>query len=495
MSTITVEVEHLSKTYGETRALRDVSLRFSGGEVHALMGENGSGKSTLVKLISGIVDPTDGRILVDGSPVSFSGPRDAMAAGIGTIHQDTALVPHLTVAQNIVLGKEPRSFPGVLGRGGRAIAQKWLDAIQAEISPDQPAGTLSIAGKQLVAIAKALSNQSRLLIFDEPTAALGDAETEHLLAQIDALRSRGIGIVYISHRISEVRRMADRLSVLKDGQLTHSGPDTVEEDEIVRLMIGREPDALFPELPAPRESIVLEGRGLRSASGLVDVPEFAVRHGEVVGIAGLDGSGRDVLARLLGGVERPAEGSLRVDGEELPKPSPVRAIRSGISFVPPDRRRQAIVDEFSIARTITQSSIWKFARGGVLGVRREYARAAAVGREMGVKTPDFRNGILTLSGGNQQKAVLSRAIVAESKVLVCDEPTAGVDVGARADIYGRFAQLATAGLGIVLSSSDMVELIGMCHRIVVIREGRVSEIVPASEATEERLIAAQLPQS
>lgn len=493
MAGLTVTTEGLAKTYGETRALRPIDIEFRAGEVHALMGENGSGKSTLVRLISGVVTPSAGRVLINGQPVALTSPREAISQGIGTIHQDSAIVPTLTVAQNITLGHEARALPGVLRRGVNATARRWLDAIQADIRPETPAGELTIAGQQLVAIAKALSNESRLLILDEPTASLGDAETEHLLAQIDALRARGIGIIYISHRISEVKRIADRISVLKDGQLTHSGPNTLQEDDIIRLMIGREPDALFPVVDEPRPTIVLRASDLRSADGQLEISHFELKHGEVVGIAGLDGSGRNTLARLLGGVERAQTGSLHLDGKEIVRPNPARSVRAGIAFVPPDRRRQAIIDEFSVAKTITQSAVWRFAVLGVLRLRAEYARAVTVRSEMGIKTADLRQRILTLSGGNQQKAILSRALVARSKVLVCDEPTAGVDVGSRADIYARFAELASGGLGIVLSSSDMVELIGMCHRIVVVRQGRISRIIPASEATEEILIAAQLP--
>lgn len=495
MSEPVVEVRGISKAYGETKALTDVSVGFAAGEVHALMGENGSGKSTLVKLISGIVSPTSGEVAMAGERVVFSTPREAISRGIGTIHQDSAIIPELTVAQNILLGHERKAMPGVLAPGARASAKGWLDAIQADIDPDAVAGRLSVAGKQLVAIAKALSNESRVLIFDEPTAALGDAETDHLLSQIGALRSRGIAIVYISHRIAEVKRLADRISVLKDGRLTHTGENTLDEADIIRLMIGREPDALFPTLQPPQPQVVLEASGMTSADGLIDVPAFEVRRGEVVGIAGLEGSGRGTLARLLGGVERAKSGTLAVNGRMINRPTPSTSVAAGISFVPPDRRRQAVIDQFSVARTMTQSSIRRFATVGVLRLRAEFSRARDTAQQMGVKSPDIRQSILTLSGGNQQKAILARALVAESDVLVCDEPTAGVDVGARADIYGRFAELASDGLGIVLSSSDMVELIGMCHRIVVIREGRISEVMPASEATEERLMAAQLPRA
>lgn len=488
-----VELVGLSKIYGETKALTDLTLNITGGEVHALMGENGSGKSTLVKLVSGIVSPSNGKILLDGQEVAFTGPADAIKCGIGTIHQDSMLVPELTVAQNILLGHEKRLMPGFLASGSRAVAKHWLDAIRADISPDTPAGALSIAGKQLVAIAKALSNESRLIFFDEPTAALGDAETEHLLAQIDALRAQGIAVVYISHRIAEVRRIADRITVLKDGNLVYTGTDNLDEREIIRLMIGREPDALFPVLASPKEDVLVDAQNITSADGLLEIEKFLVRSGEVVGLAGLDGSGRDILARILGGVESPAAGLITLDGKLTKRSSPSSAVRAGITFVPPDRRRQAIIDNFSIARTMTQSAVWKFLRAGFIRLRDELSRAYQIGKSLGVKSENFTNGILTLSGGNQQKAVLARALVAESSLLVCDEPTAGVDVGSRADIYGQFAALAKDGMGIVLSSSDMVELMGMCHRIVVIREGRISAEFSASVATEESLLAAQLP--
>ncbi len=493
MSSFTIRLDSVSKHYGETKALQNVSLEFNSGEVHALMGENGSGKSTLVKTISGIVHPTHGTVYINDEAVKLPTPRAAIDAGIGTIHQDSAIVPSLTVAQNIVLGKEQQTGPGILNGDPRAVASRWLDAIQADIDPDTVAEKLTVAGRQLVAIAKALSNESKLLIFDEPTAALGDAETEHLLTQIDSLRASGIGIVYISHRIAEVKRLADKMSVLKDGQLTYSGTGELEEADIIRLMIGREPDALFPELAPPRESVVLRGENLGTSDGFLDVQEFSVRHGEVVGIAGLEGSGRNVLARQLGGVERSDAGRLFVEEREVHRVTPSKSVKAGISFVPPERRNQAVIGEFSVAKSMTQSAVWKFASMGVIRLREELKRAQVVRKEMGVKTETLGQSILTLSGGNQQKVVLARSLVAESKVLVCDEPTAGVDVGSRADIYGRFAELAEQGLGIVLSSSDMVELIGMCHRIVVVREGKISKIIPASEATEEALLEAQLP--
>ncbi|MCW2902813.1 MAG: D-ribose transporter ATP-binding protein [Streptosporangiaceae bacterium] len=491
--TITVTTRDLGKSYGDTRALDAVDLELFAGEVHALMGENGSGKSTMVKLLSGVIRPSRGEILVDGQVVHFASPHEARERGIGTIFQDPALVPDLTVVQNLALGKERRAAPGILGRTSRREAQEWLDLIQADVDPEARVRTLSIAGKQLVAIAKALSDRSRLLIFDEPTAALGDTESEHLLTQIDQLRKQGLGVVYISHRIAEVQRISDRVTVLKDGRVTCAGAEGLGRDEIIRLMIGRDPDDLFPTLDTPRDRVVLRASGLRSRDGSLDVEAFDLHAGEVVGIAGLDGSGRDTLARLLGGVERPASGTLELDGEVLKRPDPARSVRRGLSYVPPDRRRQAVVDSFSIARSITQSALWRFVRGGLVRTREENRTARDLATRMGVKTKDVSANVLTLSGGNQQKVVLARAVAAQSKVLVCDEPTAGVDVGARSDIYDQFAELARKGLGIVLSSSDMLELIGMCHRIVVICEGQITEVVPGHEATEERLLAAQLP--
>ncbi len=489
----TVSTHGLGKDYGETRALDEVDVEFRAGEVHALIGENGSGKSTLVKLLSGAIRITRGEILIDGEVVHFASPHDAQGQGVGTIFQDPALVPDLTVAQNIGLGKERRIAPGFLASTTRREAQQWLDLIQADVGLDTPVGNMSIAGKQLVAIAKALSNRSRLLIFDEPTAALGDNETEHLLAQIKQLRAHGQAIVYISHRIAEVQRIADRITILKDGRVTCAARKGLNHDEIIRLMIGREPDDLFPALDPPQDRVVLRARELRSRDGLVQVDHIDLHAGEVVGIAGLDGSGRDILARLLGGVERPETGRLELDGAQLSRPGPASAVRRGLSYVPPDRRRQAIVDSFSIARSITQSALWRFVRAGFVRTSHENRSARELAQRMGVKTQDVTANILTLSGGNQQKVVLARGVAARSKVMVCDEPTAGVDVGARGDIYRQFAELARQGLAIVLSSSDMLELIGMCHRIVVICEGRITAVVPGHEATEERLLAAQLP--
>lgn len=493
--TFTVVTRGLGKDYGETRALDAVDTEFHGGDVHALMGENGSGKSTLVKLLSGAIRPTRGEILFDSEAVHFDTPHVAQARGVGTIFQDPALVPDLTVAQNIVLGKERRIAPGLLGGNPEREAKRWLDLLQADVAVDTPVRQLSLARKQLVAIAKALSNQSRLIIFDEPTAALGDSETEHLLAQIGQLRDRGLAIIYISHRIAEVQRIADRITVLKDGRVTSAAQESLEYDDIVRLMVGREPGELFPEVDPPQERVVLRARDLTSRDGFVKVEAIDLHAGEVLGIAGLEGSGRDVLARLLGGVERPESGVLELDGTPLAKPRPAAAVRRGLSYVPPDRRRQSVVDSFSIANSITQSALWRFVRAGLIHTRQERRTAGDLAQLMGVKTPDIRANILTLSGGNQQKVVLARGVAARSKVLVCDEPTAGVDVGARADIYGQFAQFARDGLGIVISSSDMLELIGMCHRILVVCEGRVASVVTGSEATEEILMAAQLPKA
>ncbi len=484
----------VTRRFDAVTALDDVSIDFHAGAVHALLGENGSGKSTTVRILTGALAPDEGTVAIDGEDVSFPTPRAAIDAGIAAAYQESALVPHLTVAQNVVLGHE-RTRLGVLGAGNRADARGWLEAVGLEVRPDARVSGLSVAEQQLVAIAKALSLRARVLILDEPTAALNGTEVEHLIGLVTSLRARGLAIVYITHRLAEVAQIADTVTVLKDGRLVTTRPAAgLTEDEIVPLMVGRQVEHLYPERPQPGDEVVLAADDLRTADGRVSVERFAVRAGEIVGIAGLEGSGRGALARMLAGVEPGAAGTLTLYGQPLGRPTPGRALRRGLGYVPPDRRRQGIIPAFSVGRSITLASLWSLTRASVIRPRAERERARRFIDRFAIKAAGASAPIRTLSGGNQQKVVLSRVLCAGTRVLVCDEPTAGVDIGARGEIYHALSGLAADGYGVVVSSSDMLELLGLCHRIVVMREGRSALEIPAEGASEEVLMRAQLPE-
>jgi ABC-type sugar transport system ATPase subunit len=484
----------VTRRFDAVTALDGVSIDFHAGSVHALLGENGSGKSTTVRILTGALSPHEGTVAIDGEDVSFATPRAAIAAGIAAAYQESALVPHLTVAQNVVLGHE-RARLGVLGGENRAVAMESLVAVGLTVGPDRRVATLSVAEQQLVAIAKALSLQARMLILDEPTAALNGSEVDHLIGLVAALRERGLAILYITHRLAEVAQIADTVTILKDGRLVATRPAAgLSEDEIVPLMVGRRVEQLFPDRGMPAGEVVLEAGDLRTADGRVQVPSFAVRAGEIVGIAGLDGSGRGAFARMLAGVEPGAGGRLVLQGRHLPRPTPGRALRRGLGYVPPDRRRQGVVPRFSVGKSITLASLWSLSRGPVIRPGAERAAARRFIDRFAIKTAGASAPIRTLSGGNQQKVVLSRVLCAGTRVLVCEEPTAGVDIGARGEIYTALAALAADGYAVVVSSADMLELLGLCHRIAVMREGRMALEIPAEEASEEALMRAQLPE-
>jgi len=488
-----VALRGVSRRFDAVVALDEVDVAFHAGTVHALLGENGSGKSTTVRILTGALPPSDGTVVIDGRPAQLASPRDAIAAGIAAAYQESALVPQLSVAQNIVLGHEPARL-GVMRRRRGRDARRWLDMVGLSVAPGARVGALSVAEQQLVAIAKALSLEARVLILDEPTAALNATEVEHLLELVGALREGGLCIVYITHRLAEVARIADTVTVLKDGRVVVTRPATgLDEDEIVPLMVGRRVDQLFPQRPEPGGEVLLEANDLATADGAVRVDRFAVRAGEIVGIAGLEGSGRAALARMIASVEPGARGRVALSGGELRRPSPPRAIRRGLGFVPPDRRRQGIVPTFSVGRSITLSSLWSLAPWGVVPPRTERSAAERFIARFAIKTVGASAPIRTLSGGNQQKVVLSRALCAGTKVLVCDEPTAGIDIGARGEIYQALSALAHDGVGVVVSSSDMLELLGLCHRIAVMREGRLAAELASSDASEEALMRALLP--
>lgn len=494
MSRSVVGLLQASKRFGSIVALDEVTLELEEGAVHAIVGENGAGKSTLVNVLSGVLQPDSGTVTLSGAAVRFRAPSDAMVAGVSTIYQERALVPTLTVGENIALGHEKTRLRFIRSRELDIIARSFLAQVDLNVEPRRRMGSLSPAQQQLVAIAKALSRDARLLILDEPTAALTGEEAESLFDLIAGLREKGLAILYITHRLREVERLADTITVLKDGRLVRTMPAAgVNESVIVPLMVGREIDRLFPPLPEPRETVALEGKGLHLDGEFHDV-SLAVRSGEIVGIAGLEGSGKSALARVLAGSDtRSLTGSVTVRDRPLNARNVGNALKRGVGYIPPDRRAQAIVRTFSVRASITLAGLRRFSSFGFIRGRAERQAAQGIRERLGIKTHSLEAPIWTLSGGNQQKVVLGRALAAGSDVLICDEPTAGVDVGARAEIYSLLAELAGQGASIVVVSSDVLELMGLCHRILVLREGRLVEAFGHGSVSEEELVRAQLP--
>ncbi|MGI5177894.1 sugar ABC transporter ATP-binding protein [Dactylosporangium sp. CA-152071] len=502
-----VTMTGITKQFGGVVACAGVDFSVRAGEVHALLGENGAGKSTLMNVLSGVVTDYTGQITVGGEPVRFQGPADAQAAGIATIHQELDLVPGLSVAENLVLGREPRNRLRLLDR--RAMlgnAREQLRQLGAELDPRRPVGALRVGEQQLVEIAKALSLDARVLVMDEPTAALADAEVRRLFATIDELRRRGVGIVYISHRMEEIGQIADRATVLRNGGVAGTvDPRAAGPGEIISLMVGRSVETLFGS--AETEVKAEEGAPLLEVAGLAVRPRtrrpgrcepagvtLTVRAGEIVGLAGLMGAGRTELLETLFGAG-PAgrrSGSVRLDGVPYAPGGPRRALRHGVGFVPEDRRGSALVLGHSTGRSIALTALDRLSTAGIVRRRRE--RAAVLGKiaELAIKTPSPAVPVGALSGGNQQKVVFARQLLARPRLLLLDEPTRGVDIGAKAEIYRLLHRLADDGMGILLASSELPELLGVCDRIVVLRAGRTVADLPAARTDAATVLAAAM---
>jgi ribose transport system ATP-binding protein len=491
----------IAKRFGGVHALRGVDFELRPGEVHALLGENGAGKSTLINVLSGVFADHDGTLEIEGRPVDFHAPGDAQAAGVATIHQELDLVPDMTVAENLFLGREPRTRLRLLDRRRlRDGARELLARTGVDIDPARTLRSLRVGEQQLVEIAKALSLQARILVMDEPTSALADAEVERLFQVIRDLRGHDIGVIYVSHRLEELAEIADRATVLRDGRL--AGTVTMGETtrgELIRLMVGRRLGDLFPpgeaeaggELLAVERLTVLPRRPRPGRSEPRDV-SLRVRHGEIVGLAGLMGSGRtELLETLYGaGVAGRRTGSVTFEGRRLSLSSPRAALAAGIGFVPEDRKELGLVLGQSVTANVTIAALRRFAYAGLVRRRRERAAVAQSIADLQIKTPGRLAPVRTLSGGNQQKVVFAKQLLTRPRLLLLDEPTRGVDVGAKAEIYRLLAGLAGDGIGILLASSELPELIGICDRIVVMRAGTVALEVEAREATQEMLLEA-----
>ena len=473
----------IRKSFGNVDVLHGVDIDVRPGEVVALLGENGAGKSTLSAILAGVLEPTAGTMTWNGAPYAPANPRAAIAAGIGMIHQEMRLLPALSIAENVFVGRLPM-LNGRVDRetmNRRAAAQ--LHRLGLDLPPTQLVGTLKVAAQQQVEIAKALVLEARLLILDEPTAALGGHETDLLFEQIGRLKAEGYSFLYISHRLEEIARIADRVVVLRDGHLvaTHASAQ-IPVRTFVHDMVGRNVDRMFPELPAPSAEVVLEVKNLTASDGSFRDIGFTVRRGEILGFAGLIGAGRTEVMRAVTGADERASGEISVEGRRIALDCPADAIAAGMGLVPEDRKQQGAVLDHSIAENLSLPNLDKVAPDGWVWPGRVLAFAQEGIRTLGVKgRPE--QPIRNLSGGNQQKAIIAKWIARKPKVFILDEPTRGIDVGARAAIYDVIADLARAGMAVIVVSSDLEEVRGLSHRIVVMSRGRQMGILPREEAT------------
>lgn len=475
------------KSFQASPALRDVSIEFKPGSVHVLFGENGAGKSTLIGLLSGVHQPDNGQILISGEAKVISSPRTARELGVSTVFQDPALIPQLTVCENLTLGREPLKRGFLQRRRQNAIAKEALERIGSKISVSSLAGDLSRADQQVVEIARALQGSARLLILDEPTATLTEEETERLFEILARLRADGIAMIYITHRMGEIRRIGDEVSVLRDGALVRTERvANVTDRELVELMTGRRVDAIFPEIPhQPRDG------GLdfqRVSGGSINDISFHVRRGEIVGMTGLVGSGKGDVGKLCFGLTKSASGTILIDGNDVGPAAPEKRLKRGIIYYPGDRKRDGLVGVRSARENVTLSSLDEWIKWGFLNRTAEKDAATDILSKLHLRPANPDALPTTFSGGNQQKIVLGRGFTRPYAVHVFDEPTAGVDVGARAEVYDAIMRLAEAGAAVLVISSDLPEVVNLSHRAYVVAQGQIVGEFSGQELTEKTLL-------
>jgi rhamnose transport system ATP-binding protein len=489
-----LEVRDIEKTFPGVRALSGVSFEVRAGEVHALLGENGAGKSTLIKIISGVYEPDGGSILIDGRETRFTSPEDAKRAGVATIYQELLLFPELTVAENIFLGHAPRAGMGRIDwRAMRARAEALLASLEIDdLAANQVVGALSVGNRQRVEILRALSHDARILIMDEPTAALTESDVTRLFDIVRRLRARGVGIVYISHRLDEIFAIGDRVTVLRDG--AYVGARNVGDtnaSELVQMMVGRRIDNLFPKTSVPIGAPVLEARDIVRHPMTKSV-SLTVRAGEIVGLAGLVGSGRSELAQTLFGITPAESGEIRLMGKGVTIRSAEGARSKGIAYVPEDRGVQGLVRPMSVLHNFSLAALGALSRAGFIDRGAERRMAEEGVQRFRVKTSSVEEIAGRLSGGNQQKIVLGKWLANNPKLLILDEPTRGIDVGAKAEIHRLMSELAGAGVAILMISSELPEVLGMSDRVLVMREGRFVAEFDRAHATSETVGAAMM---
>jgi ribose transport system ATP-binding protein len=489
-------VRGIRKAFPGVVALDGVDLEVHPGEVRALLGENGAGKSTLMKILSGALPKDEGEIEVAGQVVHIRGPRHARELGVRIIYQEFNLVPHLAVAENIVLGREPTVGLGFVDRAKMAEeARHLLSELGITLDPWTPVRELGVAQQQMVEVAKALSGQARVLIMDEPTSALSESEIRALFAAVQRLAAKGVGVIYISHRLEEVAQVAQRVTVLRDGR--HVGTcdaRTTPVAELVRMMAGREVTAHYPRRRSAPGEELLRAEGVGRGRALQEV-SLVLRRGEVLGVAGLLGAGRTELARVLTGVDRPEKGRVVVRGQAARMASPGEAMRRGIALLPEDRKTQGLVLGLSVGRNLALPSAPWLSRLGFVQEQKETELARRQVGDLHIKTPGLDQRAAFLSGGNQQKIVLGKWLATDVEVLVMDEPTRGIDVAAKVEIYELMNRLTDSGKAILMISSELPEVLGMSDRILVMHRGRGVAEIPAAEATQERVLAAALGQT
>ncbi|MDR2505211.1 MAG: sugar ABC transporter ATP-binding protein [Oscillospiraceae bacterium] len=493
MSDKLLSMNRITKIFPGVKALSDVRFDLNKGEIHALVGENGAGKSTFIKVLAGVHQPDSGEILLDGAQIIMKDPTTAQKHGIAAIHQHAASYPDLSVAENIFIGHEFMIGPFVNWRKTNSEAKKLLDSIGADIQPQDIVGSLSVARQQLVEIVKALSQNARILIMDEPTAALSKQESEELYAIAKNLRNRGVAIILISHRFEDIFDLADRATVLRDGGYVGTWSiDEIDTNKLVAAMVGRDIGHFFPKKQTQPGDELLRIENLSRTGFFRDV-SLSVRAGEIVALTGLVGAGRTEVAETVFGAEQASAGQIYIEGKPVQIHSPNEAMSLGVGLLPEDRQLQGLLMNWSIERNITLPTLKQCARGAFVSSAKEYAMADNLKTRLNIKANDVKTNAEALSGGNQQKVVVAKQLAVQPKILILDEPTKGVDVGSKAAIYEIMSNLAAQGMGILMVSSEMPEVINMADRIYVMREGRISAHFSAKGITQNQILEAAVP--
>lgn len=494
MSEYVLELKGITKRFPGVTALDQVHFKLKPGEIHALMGENGAGKSTFIKVITGVHAPDEGEMFLNGEKLEFSNPNDAQAVGIAAIYQHVTNYPDLSVTENIFMGHEKvQKLTGrLLWKEMHEEARKILRSLSSSIDPKAEMGSLSVAQQQIVEIAKAISTHAKIIIMDEPTAALTSRESEELYKIAESLRDQGASIIFISHRFEDMYRLASQVTVLRDAKYIGSwGIDEISNESLIVAMVGREINQVFPDRTGEIGEKLLEVEGLSKAGYFADI-SFTLRKGEILGLTGLVGAGRSEVCQALFGIMPYDKGTVELNGKKVRIQSPKEAIKLGIGYLPEDRQLQGLVLQWSIGRNITLPALKRFDTKGWLNEKKEHAFTKKLAEKMHVKANSIFDLVSSLSGGNQQKVAVAKLLTAQLDIIILDEPTKGVDVGAKSAIYEIINELAAQGYGIILVSSEMLEVIGMSDRIAVMRAGRITKILDRETVTQEKILEASM---